>query len=69
MLKADPSLGNNVMWHLVLTDHSTGRQTAALIESLQAGKGNTLRICIKFSQNESQSFPRRKDWLPSLKEG
>ena len=69
MLKAGPSLGNNVMWHPVLMDHSTGPQTAALVESLQAGKGNILRICIKFSQNESQSFPRHKDWLPSLKEG
>ena len=38
-------------------------------ESLQAGKGNVLRICIKFSQNESQSLPRHKDWLLSLKEG
>lgn len=59
--------GNNPMWHLVLMDHSTGPQTAALVESLQAGKGN--RICVKFSQNESQSFPRHKYWLLSLKEG
>lgn len=69
VLKAGPSLWNNVMWHLVLMGHSAGPQTAALVESLQAGKGNILRISIKFSQNESQTLPRHKDWLHSLKEG